>query len=168
MRLVLPALLLLLRPPRAAGQGAQMIGGAPPEDVVTELCNIADLFGHLTDITTNADCTAGCAGGSGQCPAQWYPGRADTCSAECGRVFEPFWDQCGEMLVAAGMGGMDEMSIFYDHCLETLYPPGSCGTFCNEHTYDCYVTEVHESCCDEQGLNCPSGQDIPNTCPVGW
>ena len=72
------------------------------------------------------------------------------------------------MLTSAGMGGMDEMSIFYDHCLETLYPPGSCGTFCNQHTYDCYVTEVHESCCDEQGLNCPSGQDIPNTCPVGW
>ena len=104
-------------------------------------------------------------------------------------MFEPFWDQCGEMLTVAGMGGMDEMGIFCafakslhaivlerslqrlaadDHCLEALYPPGSCGTFCNQHTYDCYVTEVHESCCDEQGLNCPSGQDIPNTCPVGW
>ena len=133
-----------------------------------ELCDIGTVFAKLMEIKSNPDCTAGCAGGSGQCPAQWYPGQADTCSAECGRVFEPFWDQCGEMLVAAGMGGMDEMSIFYDHCLETLYPPGSCGTFCNQHTYDCYVTEVHESCCDEQGLNCPSGQDIPNTCPVGW
>ena len=35
-------------------------------------------------------------------------------------------DQCGEMLVGAGMGGMGGMSIFYDHCLETLYPPGMC------------------------------------------
>ena len=42
-----------------------------------------------------------------------------------------------------------------------------CGTFCNQHTYDCYVAEVHESCCDEEGYNCPDGQDIPNTCPVG-
>ena len=76
-----------------------------------------------------------------------------------------------------------------DHCLETLYPPGMCvsgrnrshpgcdsaqtnagvgqGTFCNQHTYDCFVAEVHESCCDEEGYNCPDGQDIPNTCPVG-
>ena len=90
MRLVLPALLLLLRPPRAAGQGAQMIGGAPPEDVVMELCNIADLFSHLTDITTNQDCTAGCAGGTGVCPPNWYPGSADLCSPKCGRVYEVF------------------------------------------------------------------------------
>ena len=41
------------------------------------------------------------------------------------------------------------------------------GTFCNQHTYDCFITEVHESCCDEEGYNCPDGQDIPNTCPVG-
>ena len=31
------------------------------------------------------------------------------------------WDQCGEMLVAAGMGGLDQMSAFYDHCLVALY-----------------------------------------------
>ena len=37
------------------------------------------------------------------------------------------WDQCGEMLTTAGMGGMDEMGQFYDHCLEALYPPGSCA-----------------------------------------
>ena len=35
------------------------------------------------------------------------------------------------------------MSKFYDHCLETLYPPGSCGLLCNEHTYQCFLTEVH-------------------------
>ena len=42
------------------------------------------------------------------------------------------------------------------------------GTFCNEHTYQCFLTDVHAACCDEGGLNCPGGQDIPNTCPVGW
>ena len=31
------------------------------------------------------------------------------------------------MLTTAGMGGMDEMGQFYDHCLEALYPPGSCA-----------------------------------------
>ena len=41
------------------------------------------------------------------------------------------------MLVASGMGGMDEMGIFYETCLESLYPPGKCGAFCNEHTYEC-------------------------------
>ena len=30
------------------------------------------------------------------------------------------------MLTDSGMGGMDEMGIYYDHCLETLYPPGAC------------------------------------------
>ena len=35
-------------------------------------------------------------------------------------------DQCGGMLSNAGMGGMEEMSVFYDHCLESLYPPGMC------------------------------------------
>ena len=102
-------------------------------------------------------------------------------------------DQCGNMLTDSGMGGMDEMGIYYDHCLESLYPPGACvslgtspacrpqpktpgrerynvcgqGTFCNEHTYQCFLTDVHAACCDEGGLNCPDGQDIPNTCPVG-
>ena len=54
------------------------------------------------------------------------------------------------MLTLAGMGGMDEMGDFYDHCLVALYPPGSCGSFCTGHTYDCYMTQVHEACCDEE------------------
>jgi hypothetical protein len=84
-----------------------------------------------------------------------------------GRVLIYQWDQCGEMLTLAGMGGMDEMGDFYDHCLVALYPPGSCGSFCTGHTYDCYMTQIHEACCDEEGLNCIEGQDLPNTCPVG-
>jgi len=96
------------------------------------------------------------------------------------------------MLTLAGMGGMDEMGVFYDHCLESLYPPGMCvseasgssspgsssfvhifaccvvqGTFCNHHTYDCFLADIRAACCDEDGLNCRDGQDIPITCPVG-
>ena len=40
------------------------------------------------------------------------------------------------MLTDAAMGGMEEMGVFYDACLQELYPPGSCGTFCNEHTFE--------------------------------
>lgn len=54
-----------------------------------------------------------------------------------------------------------------DHCLETLYPPGSCGFVCNTHTYDCYVGEIAESCCDEGGRNCPADRDVPIDCQVG-
>ena len=54
-----------------------------------------------------------------------------------------------------------------DAGLEELYPPGSCGTFCNEHTYDCYLTEIQQACCDEEGTNCRPESDVPNTCPVG-
>ena len=58
------------------------------------LCNIADLFSHLTAITGDADCRAGCAGGTGVCEhgENWYPSRADSCNAPCGRVYEPCWD----------------------------------------------------------------------------
>eukprot|EP01043_Picozoa_sp_COSAG02_P011277 COSAG02_NODE_413_length_22830_cov_57.043597_2_plen_261_part_00 len=65
------------------------------------------------------------------------------------------------------MGGMEEMGLFYDDCLEELYPPGICGTFCNEHTYDCYLDAVHQACCDEGGTNCVEFSDVPLTCPVG-
>jgi len=71
-------------------QSAQMVGGAPPTEVEMALCDIATVFATLTEIKANPDCTAGCAGGTGECPASWYPGRADMCSAECGVVFEPF------------------------------------------------------------------------------
>ena len=66
------------------------------------------------------------------------------------------------------------------------YPPGSCGMFCNQHTYDCYMKEVrsalrisnalhldqlraqvHSACCDEGGANCNSASRVPKTCPVG-
>lgn len=101
-----------------------------PKEVDLGTCTIMSVFQDLTAITTSAECQAGCNGGSGDCPDQWYPGAQDTCSSACGIVFEPFWDMCGVMLTEAQMGGMDEMGLFYDNCLESLYPPGSCGTFC--------------------------------------
>ena len=109
----------------------------------------------------------GCNSNSGDCPDNWTPGADDACSAACGQVFEPFWDSCGTMLTNAHMGGMDDMGIFYDSCLETLYPPGSCGSFCNTHTFECYLAEVQEACCDEGGQNCVSGEDVPESCPIG-
>ncbi len=33
--------------------------------------------------------------------------------------------------------------------------------------YDCFLTEIHEACCDEAGTNCNAESDVPNTCPVG-
>jgi hypothetical protein len=71
-------------------QGAQMAGGRPPRAVEAELCTIVDVFSKLTGIKTNLDCQAGCAGGSGACPVDWYPSAADECSAACGEMFEPF------------------------------------------------------------------------------
>ena len=41
------------------------------------------------------------------------------------------------------------------------------GRFCNQHTYECFLADVQAACCDENGRNCPDGQDIPLTCPVG-
>eukprot|EP01047_Picozoa_sp_COSAG01_P102252 COSAG01_NODE_31870_length_590_cov_0.769857_2_plen_76_part_01 len=70
------------------------------------------------------------------------------------------------MLTNANMGGMHEMGLFYDRCLERLYPPGTCGAFCNAHTFDCYIAEVQEACCDEGGRNCVSNEDVPAHCPV--
>ena len=46
-----------------------------------------------TEITTDPNCMAGCAHGTGICPTQWYPGRADECSPDCGRVYEPFCEK---------------------------------------------------------------------------
>jgi hypothetical protein len=130
-----------------------------------DVCSIGSLFAQLGAISSNVFCRAGCHGT--HCRPDWYPGRGDVCTAECGAVFEPFWDECGAMLVATGMGGVSEMSSFYYSCLHALYPPGRCGTVCDDHTYACYLSEIHTSCCDEDGTNCVAGHDVPLSCPVG-
>ena len=75
-------------PSAAHAQAAAQIGGAPPKEIVTEVCTISDVFGKLQGITTNEACRSGCAAGT--CPAGWMPSAADQCGTECGRVFEPF------------------------------------------------------------------------------
>ena len=157
-------------------------GGRPQHEIETELCTIADVFVKINSIKTDPDCEAGCAGGTGICPNDWYPTGSDECSGACGAVFEPFvsssccicisgaycswrlfqyytllthsshpfallhvnanvnvnvnvnvmcieqWDQCGEMLTAAGMGGMDEMGLFCKapHTVNLLLSVPSC------------------------------------------
>ena len=94
---------------RWGGGGA--VGGRAA-GVEMEMCDIGTVVMKLMQIKGNDDCRAGCPGGAGACGDEWYPGGEDSCSSACGIVFEPFWDQCGEMLVSAGMGGMGEMSLF--------------------------------------------------------
>ena len=50
-----------------------MAGGRPPRQVERDLCEIGDVFGKLSMIKSNSACTAGCAQGTGVCPADWYP-----------------------------------------------------------------------------------------------
>eukprot|EP01047_Picozoa_sp_COSAG01_P010279 COSAG01_NODE_432_length_17115_cov_126.732593_14_plen_172_part_00 len=95
----------------------------PPKKIKTSLCSISSVFQKLQAVKVAPECRAGCAGG--KCPPDWFPRNKDKCSAGCGKVFEPFWDECGDMLLASKMGGMDEMKRFYDHCLQSLYPPGA-------------------------------------------
>ena len=145
---------------------AAQAGSTVSKSAGSELCTVATVFSHLQDIKRSPDCRAGCAG-TGRCPPDWVPGAKDRCSAECGRIFEPFWDQCGSILTSVQMGGMKQMSTFYDGCLQSLYPPGSCGKYCSDHTYDCFTREVQAACCDEAGLNCPAQSLVPKACAVG-
>ena len=55
-----------------------------------DACSISAVFSRLTEIKSDEQCMAGCAGGSGECPPAWYPSGEDLCSAECGATFEPF------------------------------------------------------------------------------
>lgn len=75
-------------------QGALQLGGQPPQSVTMELCSIGDVFSRINVITSDQNCRSGCAGGTGNCADMWMPGAPDECLPECGRVFEPFWDQC--------------------------------------------------------------------------
>eukprot|EP01051_Picozoa_sp_SAG22_P014629 SAG22_NODE_1804_length_3533_cov_8.437775_2_plen_263_part_00 len=48
----------------------------------------------------------------------------------------------------------------YGSCVDTR----PCGTSCNEHTYECFLAELHGACCAD-GNNCPASSDVPLTCP---
>ena len=164
MRRCADAAILALLPSFAYAQ----IGGIiPPNAGGAAECTISSVFTGLNEIKLNPSCQQGCNSGSGDCPDDWTPGSIDECDTSCGQVFEPFWDSCGDLLTSIGMGGMDEMGIFYNKCLEQLYPPGSCGAFCNQHTWECFLADVNQACCDEGGANCPVGTTVPQTCTVG-
>ena len=84
-------------------------------------------------------------------------------------MFEPFWDDCGEMIIAtmgAMMGGMGGMTTFYNTCLSTRYPPGSCTDECSSQTLHCRQMEIQNACCGDAG-NCPEVSTTPLECPVG-
>jgi hypothetical protein len=165
---------LLIVPSPGGSSGCHLAAGQahPPRQVEAELCTINAVYAHLQQITTSPACRAGCY--LHHCPIGWNPGDKDRCSVACGKVFEPFWDQCGSMLTQMQMGGMSGMGAFYNSCLRALYPPGTCGALCNLHTYDCHLEKVREACCEEGGTNCADrssafgkGGAIPKSCPVG-
>ena len=129
-RIALMALLL------AAGAKAQ--GSSTDVPKAQDPCAISSVFAHLQKITQLKSCRDGCHGG--KCPPGWLPGASDKCSAKCGALVEPFWDQCGSMLTKAKMGGMVGLGKFYNKCLKTMYrsdhrppQPGcslDCGYMC--------------------------------------
>ena len=125
-------------------------------------CDFALLFEHLTNVDEI------CCAGRGTCAAG-NPGASDACSMACAVAFEPFWDDCGSMLTATmggRMGGGAGMTAFYDTCLETRYPPGSCTQQCSANTVHCRQMEVQNACCDNEE-NCPDESVTPERCPVG-
>jgi hypothetical protein len=78
-------------------------GGRPQHEIETELCTIADVFVKINSIKTDPDCEAGCAGGTGMCPDDWYPTGSDECSGACGAVFEPFVSSSAVVASASAM-----------------------------------------------------------------
>ena len=75
-----------------------------PAAAQEEGCQLATLFGHLAGIQT-ACC-------NGNICASGYPGTEDACDRDCGEMFEPFWDSCGEMLAQMNVGGTEGMTSF--------------------------------------------------------
>lgn len=121
-------------------------------------CSLGDLSTHLNDIARTC-----CPGND--CSNTSYPGASASCSAACGHEVEPFWDSCASMLGTLQMipAGFER---FYDTCMATLYPPGSCGTSCTQSTYRCRVMELNQACCSNP-LNCPATRPTPLECPIG-
>ena len=98
-----------------------------------------------------------CAGGS--CGGV-YPGADTPCKSRCAIPFQTFWTDCGKTIKAMGMAG--SMETFFATCMETLYPPGSCGDVCDASTFQCRLQEVNMACCREDG--CKNGSIVPADC----
>lgn len=126
---------------RRAAAAAAALAGALAATASAQSCELATLFAHLGEVQE------ACCGGN-DC-SSGYPGGADECTAECGEIFEPFWDGallpalaqpsgpladpavhrrlagCGEMLAAMGVGGTEGMETFYDTCLAVRPHPSN-------------------------------------------
>ena len=125
-------------------------------------CDFTTAFQHMT--TVQATC---CTGEDASTTCQTgHPGAENRCSLACGQAYEPFIDECGDTLQAAGMGwdGMDE---FYLNCLEVLYPPGACGRSCaTADQFRCRSREVHQACCSDN--RCATGVRCAPLCDSGY
>ena len=99
--------------PAALCAAVLLLGCARP--AASQACDLATLFAHLSEIQDSCCSDNECSSG--------YPGVEDACGRQCGEIFEPFWDSCGAMLAAMGVGGTEGMVGFYDTCLAVRLPP---------------------------------------------
>eukprot|EP01052_Picozoa_sp_SAG31_P041354 SAG31_NODE_6248_length_2103_cov_1.078343_1_plen_202_part_01 len=81
-------------------------------DVALEDEQIADLWndGRGIDLMSGGPGQAECESG--------YPAASDSCSRECARAIQPFWDDCGDLLTQMEMGGTEGMDEFDHKCAQ--------------------------------------------------
>ena len=132
---------------------------APTTSAQMHNCELGKLSDHLKSVERHC-----CK--DNDCSKTGFPTKDGKCTVECGKVLEPFWDGCGEILQVLKMmpDGMDK---FYKKCLVVLYPPGRCPKGCkSKASFHCKSMEVNNACCDVAG-NCKKGRSTPNKCSVG-
>lgn len=88
------------------------LDAAPRAKAQMHNCELGKLSDHLKSVESHC-----CKGND--CSKTGFPTSKGTCSVECGKVLEPFWDSCGEVLQILKMmpHGMDK---FYKKCLAVL------------------------------------------------
>ena len=71
------------------------------------------------------------------------PGAEDTCSRECARVIQPFWQDCGPLLMQMHMDGTEGMEAFDEKCAAR---PTCDFSLLFEH-----MMNMDQICCSERG-----------------
>ena len=120
-------------------QSAQMAGGEPPAEVEYEQCDISSVFGHLMAIQSDPACRAGCAGGTGQCPDQWYP--SEKCAAPlppCRLAAIPTETLCGVQLMTLIAASSVHAYCVVDGCRDLC--SAECGA-----VFEPFVSSVHSA-----------------------
>ena len=84
-------------------------------------CQLGTLFLHLKQV--EAKCCAKSGENDNDCSKTGFPDHEGTCSEDCGKVLEPFWDACGPTLTSLRLAPAG-MARFYDKCIAQLYEPG--------------------------------------------